>query len=137
MNTLHIHLGETVFFFFSPTQGNADYSHSFHSVINCILFSFAIHWYLQFEIFGMYFSLMNPLLLSHGSVEIFHLFYLCTKVLLYMKHVNLYYFVTKTFFNSVICLLTCVCVCVCVCVSFLGPHPWHMEVPRLGVKLEL
>ena len=31
----------------------------------------------------------------------------------------------------------CVCVCVCVCVSFLGPHPWHMEVPRLGVKWEL
>ena len=24
----------------------------------------------------------------------------------------------------------------CVCV-FLRPHPWHMEVPRLGVKLEL
>ena len=24
-----------------------------------------------------------------------------------------------------------------VCVCFLGPHPWHMEVPRLGVKLEL
>ena len=21
--------------------------------------------------------------------------------------------------------------------GFLGPHPWHMEVPRLGVKLEL
>ena len=21
--------------------------------------------------------------------------------------------------------------------SFLGPHPWHMAVPRLGVKLEL
>ena len=20
---------------------------------------------------------------------------------------------------------------------FLGPHPWHMEVPRLGVELEL
>ena len=20
---------------------------------------------------------------------------------------------------------------------FLGPHPWHVEVPRLGVKLEL
>ena len=20
---------------------------------------------------------------------------------------------------------------------FLGPYPWHMEVPRLGVKLEL
>ena len=30
----------------------------------------------------------------------------------------------------------CVCVCVCVCV-FLGPHLWHMEVPRLGVKSEL
>ena len=21
--------------------------------------------------------------------------------------------------------------------AILGPHPWHMEVPRLGVKLEL
>ena len=21
--------------------------------------------------------------------------------------------------------------------AFLGPHPWHMEVPRLGVQLEL
>jgi len=31
---------------------------------------------------------------------------------------------------------TIFCVCVCVCV-FLGPHPWHMEVPRLGVQLEL
>ena len=29
--------------------------------------------------------------------------------------------------------------CVCVCVSFvlLGLHPWHMEVPRLGVESEL
>ena len=24
-----------------------------------------------------------------------------------------------------------------VCLSFLGLHPWHMEVPRLGVELEL
>ena len=52
----------------------------------------------------------------------------------------------------------CVCVCVCVCIyiyiltqsflfsfffflfslfCFLGPHLQHMEVPRLGVKLEL
>ena len=23
------------------------------------------------------------------------------------------------------------------CVFFLGPHPWHMEVPRLGVQSEL
>ena len=23
-----------------------------------------------------------------------------------------------------------------VCFCFLGPHPWHLEVPRLGVKLE-
>ena len=30
-----------------------------------------------------------------------------------------------------------VCVCVCVCVCFLGSHPQHMEVPRLGVKSEL
>ena len=22
-------------------------------------------------------------------------------------------------------------------VVFLGPHPWHLEVPRLGVELEL
>ena len=26
-----------------------------------------------------------------------------------------------------------VCVCVCVFFVFLGPHPQHMEVPRLGV----
>ena len=25
----------------------------------------------------------------------------------------------------------------CCCYCFLGPHPWHMEVPRLGVELEL
>ena len=30
----------------------------------------------------------------------------------------------------------CVCVCVCVCV-FLGLHLQHIEVPRLGVELEL
>ena len=29
------------------------------------------------------------------------------------------------------------CVCVCVCVCVLGLHWWHMEVLRLGVKLEL
>ena len=29
-----------------------------------------------------------------------------------------------------------VCVCVYVCV-FLGPHLWHMEIPRLGVESEL
>ena len=23
------------------------------------------------------------------------------------------------------------------CFVFLGPHPWHLEVPRLGVELEL
>ena len=26
---------------------------------------------------------------------------------------------------------------VCVCVCLLGPYPWHMEVPRLGVKWKL
>ena len=33
----------------------------------------------------------------------------------------------------------CVCVCVCVCMHtrFLGPHLWHMEVPRLRIKSEL
>lgn len=30
----------------------------------------------------------------------------------------------------------CVCVCVCVLV-FVGPHPWHMELVRLGVESEL
>ena len=33
-----------------------------------------------------------------------------------------------------------VCLFVCFLVGwfvFLGPYPWHMEVPRLGVKLEL
>ena len=29
------------------------------------------------------------------------------------------------------------CVCVCVCVCLLGQHLQHMEVPRLGVELEL
>ena len=29
------------------------------------------------------------------------------------------------------------CVCVCVCLPFLGPIPWHTEVPRLGVQSEL
>ena len=33
-------------------------------------------------------------------------------------------------------LCVCVCVCVCVFLSFLGSHPWHMEVARLGVQLE-
>ena len=38
----------------------------------------------------------------------------------------------------------CVCMCVCVCVyiffsffCFLGPHLWHMEVPRIEVESEL
>ena len=26
------------------------------------------------------------------------------------------------------------CCCCCFCFCFLGLHPWHMEVPRLGVK---
>ena len=26
---------------------------------------------------------------------------------------------------------------VCVCIVFLGLYPWHVEVPRLGVELEL
>ena len=30
-----------------------------------------------------------------------------------------------------------ICVCVCVCVCILGPHLQQMEVPRLGVELEL
>ena len=38
-------------------------------------------------------------------------------------------------------LIFCVCVCVCVCMDifffFIGPYPWHMEVPSLGVELEL
>ena len=38
--------------------------------------------------------------------------------------------------SSSLSLYVCVCVCVYVFV-FLGPHPWHMEVPRLGVESEL
>ena len=34
-------------------------------------------------------------------------------------------------------LCVCVCVCVCVFLPFLGPFPWHMEVPRLGVDPRL
>ena len=32
---------------------------------------------------------------------------------------------------------THVCVYVCMCLFFVGPHPRHMEVPRLGVESEL
>ena len=39
-------------------------------------------------------------------------------------------------FQDQIRVRVCVCVCVCVCV-LLGPHPQHMEVPGLGVELEL
>ena len=35
------------------------------------------------------------------------------------------------------CMYVCVYVCMYVCICFLGPHPWHMEVPRLGVQSEL
>ena len=34
------------------------------------------------------------------------------------------------------CVYMCVCVCVYIFV-FLGPHLWHMEVPKLGIELEL
>ena len=30
-----------------------------------------------------------------------------------------------------------VCFCLCFCFCFLGPHPQHMEVPKLGVQSEL
>ena len=42
-----------------------------------------------------------------------------------------------------LCLPCCLSLCIChlvfyfVLFCFLGPHPWHMEVPRLGVQLEL
>ena len=39
---------------------------------------------------------------------------------------------------SLFCVCVCVCVCLSVCLSvFLGPHPRHLEVPRLGVELEM
>ena len=34
-------------------------------------------------------------------------------------------------------LFVCFCVCVFVFWPFLGPLPQHMEIPRLGVELEL
>ena len=30
-----------------------------------------------------------------------------------------------------------ICLFYFIIIYFLGPHLWHMEVPRLGVKLEL
>ena len=36
-----------------------------------------------------------------------------------------------------ICTCVCVCVCLCVCVVFLGLHPRHMKVARLGIEPEL
>ena len=44
-------------------------------------------------------------------------------------------------YQMILCVCVCVCVCLCVCVCvracFLGPQVRHMEVPRLGVELEL
>ena len=38
-----------------------------------------------------------------------------------------------SFFNILKSLLSIyLSVCLSVCLSILGPHPWHMEVPRLG-----
>ena len=37
------------------------------------------------------------------------------------------------FFIFVVAVV-CVCARMCVC---LGPHPWHMEIPRQGVESEL
>ena len=42
--------------------------------------------------------------------------------------------------HSCLCVCVCVCAraCVCVCICFfLGLHLQYMEVPRLGVELEL
>ena len=30
-------------------------------------------------------------------------------------------------------VIMCRCLFICLFVCFLGPHSWHMEVPRLGV----
>ena len=53
------------------------------------------------------------------------------RLLLYRKGVKEWLVVTdflvpKSFF-----------VCLFPCFVFLGPHQWHMEVPRLGIELEL
>jgi len=58
-------------------------------------------------------------------------------------HESSFSFNMKFFLRFSSCFLTlggggCVCVCLLVCFFvFLGPHPWHTEVFRLGVKLEL
>ena len=39
-----------------------------------------------------------------------------------------------SFFLMPIITFHCIYICLIVCLSFLGPHPWHMEVPRLGVE---
>ena len=40
-----------------------------------------------------------------------------------------------------VCIYVCVYICVClfiyIYIYFLGLQVWHMEVPRLGVELEL
>ena len=41
------------------------------------------------------------------------------------------------FFVVVVVLFFGCFACLFVCFCFLGPHPWHTEVPRLGIKLEL
>ena len=47
------------------------------------------------------------------------------------QHINLCRWTLKIFLILIIIIIAII-----VC-FFLGPHPWHMEVPRLGVELEL
>ena len=41
------------------------------------------------------------------------------------------------YFQVTLCYFTIIEKNICVYFCFLGPHPWHMEVPRLGVQSEL
>ena len=51
----------------------------------------------------------------------------CTEVALRCSGVNCTHLFASGFFVVVVCLFF----------VFLGPHLWHMEVPRPGVELEL
>ena len=50
-----------------------------------------------------------------------------------MFHIQFKIVLVSKYIDSVGCFFVCFVVVVC----FLGPDLWHMEVPRVGVKLEL
>ena len=82
-------------------------------------------------------------LIQHKSSRVFML-YSMSEFPSFLRPKNILLYACTTFCLSVLhpwtlglLLLHSWFFCLFVCFVFLGPHLWHMEVPRVGVKLEL